>query len=649
MTIVYKVLGQINPSSNVATTLYTVPTYVSTVISTITVCNQASTDTTFSIAVRPSGDAIESKHYLNYNTTVSANDTIPITVGLTLATTDVITASAASGTVSFVAFGSEISTIIPNIPAVTSLTVTDSSYNALTSTAVSLSGGYIKLAGSGFTSGATVYVNGVAATSTTFVSGIEVRAQVPAASAGTYSVMVFNSSGLGAIYANGIVYSAAPSWTSTSYDNQTNIVSVQLLATGDIPLTYSLQAGSSLPSGVTLSSTGLISGTASGITTTTTVNFTVVVQDVELQTTPQSIALSITIYVARLYSWGLNSDGYLGQGDTINRSSPIQVGSLANWLSIAAGYAHTISTKIDGTLWASARNLDGQLGDGTTINRSSPVQVGSLTTWSIVSAGRRHSVATKTDGTIWAWGRNAQGQLGDGTTVDKSSPIQVGLLTTWLNISAGQYATVAIKTNGTIWTWGQNVFGTLGTNDTIDRSSPVQVGSLSNWSLISSGNHSVAAIKTDGTLWSWGFNSSGKLGLNNTTYYSSPVQVGALTNWSKISSSLSGNHTLAIKTNGTLWAWGKNSYGQLGDGTTINRSSPVQIGALTAWSMISPGNNQSLSTKTDGTLWAWGRNNDGQLGLGNTISLSSPVQVGSLTTWLSIAGGGNNFALAISG
>jgi len=638
MTIVYKVLGQINPSSNVATTLYTVPTYVSTVISTITVCNQASTDTTFSIAVRPGGESIVSKHYLNFNTTVSANDTIPITVGLTLATTDVITASAASGTVSFVAFGSEISTIITNIPAVTGLTVTDSSYNALTSTAVSLSGGYIKLAGSGFTSGATVYVNGVAATSTTFVSGIEVRAQVPAFAAGTYSVMVFNSSGLGAIYANGVVYSAAPSWTSSSYNNPNtgNVVNVQLLATGDVPLTYSLQAGSTLPTGVTLSSTGLVSGTATGISSSTTVTFTVVVTDPQSQSAPQLISLSLTFYIGKLYAWGQNSNGKLGLTDVINRSSPVQVGSLTDWKVLAAGPAASLGVKTNGTLWSWGLNSYGLLGlgDGAGTNRSSPVQVGALTNWLSVSNGDYFSVAIKTNGTLWAWGQNSYGQLGQGDTIHRSSPVQVGALTNWNLIGTGISHTIASNVDGAIWAFGRNLFGQLGLGDTINRSSPVQVGTLTTWSKVSAVFYNNLVTKTDGTLWSWGYNVNGQLGLGDTINRSSPVQVGLLTNWK---SGVIAQVSAALNTNNALWTWGRNTDGQLGQGDTNSRSSPVQVGSLTDWLSVTGGLYSVTAIKTDGTLWVFGQSTYGQLGLGDNTSRSSPVQVGSATTWIAIS------------
>lgn len=178
-------------------------------------------------------------------------------------------------------------------PTITIVYITDSSYVNLDDTAVSTSGGYIKLIGTGFITGCTVYVNGVSVT-TTFVSSTEVRAVIPAIASGTYSLMLFNSANSGAIFASGLTTSGFPTVTTTSYANNSNVVSVQLLAVGDSTLSYSLQSGSTLPTGLTLSSTGLISGTATGITSATVLNFTVLVNDVQLQTVQQAITLSLT-------------------------------------------------------------------------------------------------------------------------------------------------------------------------------------------------------------------------------------------------------------------------------------------------------------------------------------------------------------------
>ena len=178
------------------------------------------------------------------------------------------------------------------------------------------------------------------------------------------------------------------------------------------------------------------------------------------------------------------------------------------------------------------------------------------------------------------------------------------------------------------------------------RSSPKQVGALTTWLNVACGRYQTVAVKTDGTLWSWGRNHYGQLGQNisYTIDRSSPTQVGALTTWLNVSC---GKYfCIATKTDGTLWTWGSNSYGELGQENTALRSSPVQVGALTAWLNISGGDYHAIATKTNGTLWAWGLNSSGQLGQKNTVNKSSPVQIGALTTWSKIyAIGGSSLAI----
>jgi alpha-tubulin suppressor-like RCC1 family protein len=259
-----------------------------------------------------------------------------------------------------------------------------------------------------------------------------------------------------------------------------------------------------------------------------------------------------------------------------------------------------MAIKTDGTLWAWGSNSAGRLGDNTDVNKSSPIQVGALTTWSVISnSGGSHSMALKTDGTMWAWGANGQGQLGDNTQgVTRSSPIQIGSLTTWSKIACGKYHSMAIKTDGTMWLWGTNYQGSIGNNDSelLYRSSPVQIGTFT-WSLIANGSYQSMAIRTDGTLWLWGMGSYGRLGNNTTINRSSPVQVGALTTWSKIAAGT--NHCMAIKTDGTMWMWGNGDSGRMGDSTTVNKSSPIQVGALTSWRLIAAGENHSLAIALD--------------------------------------------------
>jgi alpha-tubulin suppressor-like RCC1 family protein len=226
---------------------------------------------------------------------------------------------------------------------------------------------------------------------------------------------------------------------------------------------------------------------------------------------------------------------------------------------------------------------------------------------------------------LWAWGlNNNHGQLGLNDRVNRSSPVQVGALSDWAQVSTGLITSFTVKTDGTLWAWGYNTNGQLGLNDIARRSSPVQVGALSTWAQVSaSAQQQTLAIRTNGTLWAWGENTNGGLGLNDIANRSSPVQVGALSNWAQVSAGSS--FSLAVKTDGTLWAWGLNFAGQLGLNNVADRSSPVQVGALSTWAQVSASSSFSLAVKTDGTLWAWG------LGTG-----SSPVQVGAFANWATV-------------
>jgi alpha-tubulin suppressor-like RCC1 family protein len=210
-------------------------------------------------------------------------------------------------------------------------------------------------------------------------------------------------------------------------------------------------------------------------------------------------------------------------------------------------------------------------------------------------------------GTLWTWGLNSNGQLGDNTITNKRTPVTTfSGGTNWKQISGGAYHTAAIKTDGTLWTWGYNFYGQLGDNTTTDRSTPVTTFSGgTNWKQVDCGNGHTAAIKTDGTLWTWGYNSNGQLGDNTTTTRSTPVTTfSGGTNWKQVSGGEV--HTAAIKTDGTLWTWGYNSNGQLGDNTITNKRTPVTTFSGGAnWKQVSGGGDltAAITSGTDPILF----------------------------------------------
>jgi alpha-tubulin suppressor-like RCC1 family protein len=245
---------------------------------------------------------------------------------------------------------------------------------------------------------------------------------------------------------------------------------------------------------------------------------------------------------------------------------------------------------------------------------------------------------------LWAWGQNTYGKLGNNNETTYSSPIQIPGTTWGPNVASGTNNGMATKTDGTLWSWGINQHGELGINNRTYYSSPVQIPGTtwsSNRRTLSSGAYSTnMAVKTDGTLWSWGRNDKGELGVNDVAKRSSPVQIPGTT-WSECSSGAF--YSMAIKTDNTLWAWGKNFNGNLGHNNRTYYSSPVQIPGTT-WKDVKCADYHALATKTDGTMWVWGFNYDGTLGQnqapGNLARVSSPVQVGSETDWNKIPDAG---------
>ena len=352
--------------------------------------------------------------------------------------------------------------------------------------------------------------------------------------------------------------------------------------------------------------------------------------------------------VGELWAWGINANSQLGDGTATNRLSPVQIGSSNDWKMIDGGNAFSIGIKNDGTLWAWGDNFYGQLGDGTTTPQTSPVQIGSATDWEQIACGFRHSIAIRNGGELWAWGRNNNNQLGDGTTTQRNSPVQIGSNTNWEQISAGIESSFGIKNGGELWSWGRNVYGNTGLGTAAgNTTTPTRVGAASDWTQIEGSGTVTAGLKNGGELWTWGYNLYGATGRGTTSGSTlSPTRVGSASDWDKIHLGLGANHGLAIRNGGELWAWGYNFYGSLGDGTTTNRSNPVQIGSGTDWQVLDGGDSFSLALRNGGELWAWGINLGGQLGDGTTTNRNAPVQIGSASDWEKL-GAGNGHSLAI--
>lgn len=338
----------------------------------------------------------------------------------------------------------------------------------------------------------------------------------------------------------------------------------------------------------------------------------------------------------RLWSWGQNDYGQLGLGDWNNRNIPNLIefddawnlfGNIVAVVGNKGWFGYTLARKADGTIWGWGANSVGQLGIDDTNTPNAPVQIGSDSNWATLDVGESHSLVLKINGTLWVWGGNSEGQLGLGDAITRTTPTQVTTETDWLVVSdsnrstltAGGQNSFVLKTTGNLWAWGRNRFGQLGLGDTISRATPTRVTNETDWSTIFAGFWHTCAIKTTGALWVWGCNDYGELGLGDDgrgTDRMTPTQLVPNTDW--INVAVGSTYTMALKTASTLWSWGRNNYGQLGLGDTINRNTPTQIGIASDWSQIAAGDYHTLGRKTNGTLWAWGQNQSGQLGLGDS-------------------------------
>ncbi len=319
---------------------------------------------------------------------------------------------------------------------------------------------------------------------------------------------------------------------------------------------------------------------------------------------------------ASVWSWGHNANGELGIGNTTRQLSPLQTINISDMLSISAGGSHTLSIESNGTLWVWGYNAYGQLGRGDTVNSLIPINPANMSDVTDVTAGHSHSIIVKKDGSVWGWGMNSNGSVGDGSVTHRYTPQHVDELENIVKIASGSYHSIALKADGSIWSWGLNNHGQLGIGHTLNQTSPVKIETIENVIDIANGSNFSLALKTDGTVRSWGYNGNGELGDATTTSRWTPVEVNGLSNIVKLSASA--NNAFALDTDGNLWVWGYNGSGNLGDRTSITKYTPVRLDTITDVMDISGsmGYHHAIALKTDGTIWTWGRYDDGSTWLG---------------------------------
>ncbi len=367
-------------------------------------------------------------------------------------------------------------------------------------------------------------------------------------------------------------------------------------------------------------------------------------------------ATSISSYVLDAHgildTWGDNSDGELGIGNTTTPYTTPQEATLpsgvTSWTAVAGGGSFTLAIGSDGNLYAWGDNTYGQLGIGNTTNpNNSPVEVtlpSGVTSWTAVAAGHFHSLAIGNDGNLYAWGDNSYGECGTGNTIINpwTTPQKVILpsgVTSWTAAAAGERHSLAIGSDGNLYAWGWNSDGQLGIGNTTNpNNSPVEVtlpSGVTSWTAVSAGYLHSLAIGSDGNLYAWGYNHGGELGNGNTTTpYTTPQKVtlpSGVTSWTGAAAGYV--HNLAIGSDGNLYAWGDNYYGELGNGNNTTPDSTLQKVTLpvgvTRWNAAAAGYQHSLAIGNDGNLYSWGWNGAGELGINSSDgnAHSTPVQV----------------------
>jgi alpha-tubulin suppressor-like RCC1 family protein len=325
---------------------------------------------------------------------------------------------------------------------------------------------------------------------------------------------------------------------------------------------------------------------------------------------------------------------------------PGQQASSFRATSIAACAGHSVILHQEGSVWGWLNN-NLNIGSNPQFAFGRPAQTDRGTNWATVATGWQTVAGIKHDGSLWVWGNGTQGLWGDKALQITMTPTQVGTDSDWGSVAAGNDFFAALKRDGTLWTWGGNRYGQVGDGtgagkdyEQAGKKAPVQIGANTNWVMLRARVFRATALKSDGSLWAWGWNVYGELGDGSYEPRNAPVRVGKENDWAAVF--VGNNHTLAIKRDGGLWTWGENVEGQLGDGTKIKKSYPIPVGKDHDWLMAAGGGYHTLALKKDGSLWAWGLNTSGQLGDGTRLSRLTPVRIGWSKDWVTIAAGENH-------
>lgn len=341
---------------------------------------------------------------------------------------------------------------------------------------------------------------------------------------------------------------------------------------------------------------------------------------------------------SRVYAWGEGDHGRLGRRARSDRARPRRVADLRGVRQVLGGMRTSYARCRNGTVWAWGFNQNGELGNGRRGDRSFPVQVRRLRNITQIASRDNGGLALRADGTVWAWGHGAYGQLGNGEPYGYATvarrPVPVDGLSSVKEIAAAGYTSYALLEDGTVWAWGHGGVGQLGQGSGGPTMSnvPVRVTGLGSVAHIAAGHGTAYALRTDGSLWAWGDGGQGQLGNGTTAHGFVPVRVSfpALTTIRNIGAGYATG--FAIDTTGTLWSWGSRREGGLGDGTVDNNwvATPQHVPGLTSVHKVTGYGYGGYAELGDDTVWAWGGNDAGQLGIGTRTDTGTPTRITSV-------------------
>ena len=334
---------------------------------------------------------------------------------------------------------------------------------------------------------------------------------------------------------------------------------------------------------------------------------------------------SCVLSTARVFCWGGNDRGQLGNGELEARDTPNGIVGDIEFAQVSAGRAHTCGVTRGGDAYCWGSDERGQLGDATTTSRSAPVRVAGNLSFQFLRAGVDHTCGLTTSGDIACWGSNEHGQLGDGTTSSRSAPVTLKTSLHFISLAVGSTHSCALTSDGVALCWGDNSSGQLGDDSRKGHHSPEPIAGSLHFTSISGGNGHTCGVSDSGDTYCWGKNSFGQLGTGNTTDQNAPAKVETAARFASVT--LGAVHTCGRTRAGQAWCWGRNVYGQLGDGSTTNHDTPVRVAGPIAFASISATGAHTCGSSIDGEAACWGYNTDGQLGDGTHDHHSRPARV----------------------